>query len=236
MEKSASNFELNILKLGVHTFQLQKGDRFETNGRYFNYIPSTSENKGKGTYRRFSGRRDDISAKKYQKDVERADNIELIHDEFLSVGSDGTEWRKKVWEVQYAYKIDIPKNENIVLLSITLDWDLDGSMDRNKIYNWKFNTEEIEIERVTAGNYFLKKNHPITYHTQIPKTDMDIVHTRFDKYYIMCFMDDYNDMEQALFTYVENAIHNKIQSGHDIVRRETDNLNKFLLLKSKQGY
>ena len=49
-------------------------------------------------------------------------------------------------------------------------------------------------------------------------------------------MDDYNEMEQALFEYVEKTVNDKIQSGHDIVRKETDNLNKFLLLKSKQGY
>lgn len=237
--KTASNFELNVIKIGVHTFQLHKGDRFESNGSYFNYVPSTAENKGKGKRDRWTCRRDSISAKKYEKDVLRADNIELISDKPLSPNEPAdSEYnqknRMKVWEVKYAYKMELPKNENLVLLSIELGGKYSDDESKKQ---WEFKTEELSVKRVTAENYFLEKSCPIGYHNQIPKKDLNNVRVHYgNQYYVLCLMDDYNDMEIALFEYVQKAVNDKIQSGHDIVHRETNNLNKFLLLKSKQGY
>jgi hypothetical protein len=237
-EKSASNFELNVIKLGIHTFQLQKGDRFESNGHYFHYCPSTAENKGKGAYTRYSGRSNNISCKKYEKDVLRADNIELISDKPLSPNEPpDSEYnqknRMKVWEVKYAYKMELPKNENIVLLSIEMGGKYSDDESKKQ---WQFKSEELTVKRVTAENYFLENSCPIGYHSQIPKKDLNNVRVHYGQYYVLCLMDDYNDMELELFKFVEAAVNSKIATGHDIVRKETDNLNKFLLLKSKQGY
>jgi hypothetical protein len=232
-EKSASNFELNVIKLGIHTFQLVKGDRFESNGNYFHYVPSTAENKGKGSRSRYSGRSNNISAVKYKKDVLRADNIEMVRDDFQYTDSQGKEHRMQAWEVKYAYKQELPKNENLVLLSI----ELGGKYGFESKQQWEFKSEELEVKRVTAENYFLEKSCPIGHHSQIPKKDLNNVRVDYGStYYVLCLMDDYNDAELALFKFVEKAINNKIQTGHDIVQRETNNLNKFLLLKSKQGY
>lgn len=236
--KTASNFELNVIKIGVHTFQLVKGDRFESNGSYFHYIPSTAENKGKGKHDRWTGRRDSLSAKKYEKDVLRADNIELIKDVPLSSSEPAdSEYnianRLRTWEVKYAYKMELPKNENLVLLQI----ELGGRFGEEDKHQWVFKTEELPVKRVTAENYFLENHNPVDYKSQIPKKDLNNVRVRSnDNYYVLCLMDDYNDMEVLLFNYVEKAVNDKIQSGHDIVRRQTNNLNKFLLLKTKQGY
>lgn len=246
-EKKASNFELNVIKLGIHTFQLQKGDRFETNGNYFKYIPSTAENKGKGTRERWSGRRSDISCKKYEKDVLRAENIELVENKVIGFNSEeeaakeeearkAEGWkasRIKVYEVKYAYKMELPKNENLVILSIELS---DRYNENEEQRQWIFKSEELPVKRVTAENYFLERFNPVDYKSQIPKKDMNIVRHHYGQYYVLCMMDDYNDMEIALFDYVEKAVNDKIQTGHDIVQKETNNLNKFLLLKSKQGY
>ena len=245
-EKQASNFELNVIKLGIHTFQLQKGDRFESNGSYFHYIPSTAENKGKGTYYRYSGRRNEISAKKYEKDVLRADNIEQIADKLIGFKTEeeaaaeeekrkSENWkaaRLKVWEVKYAYKMELPKNENIVLLSI----ELGGRYSDEDKQQWEYNTQELEVKRVTAENYFLVGSNPITYRSQIPKSELNNVRVHYSRYYVLCLMDDFHEQEAALFKYVEDSVKGKIQTGHDIVRKETNNLNKFLLLKSKHAY
>lgn len=243
----ASNFELNVIKLGINTFQLVKGDRFESNGSYFHYVPSTAENKGKGKYRRWHGHSDNISAKKYEKDVLRADNIELVENRLLYPGTEAEAaaeeesrkaegWkanRLKVWEVKYAYKMELPKNENLVILSVEMGGQYSDDESKKQ---WEFKSEELPVKRVTAENYFLEKSCPIGYMSQIPKKDLNNVRVRYGTYYVLCMMDDYNDMELVLFDFVEKAIGNKIQTGHDIVRKETDNLNKFLLLKSKQGY
>lgn len=246
-DKPASNFELNVIKLGVHTLQLHKGDRFESNGDAFYYVPSTAENKGKGKYTRWSGRKDNLSAKKYEKDVLRADNIELISNKVLGFKTEeeaaaeeearkAEGWKARrllVYEVKYAYKMELPKNENLVLLQI----DLDGKFGEEDKQQWKFKSEELPVERITAGSYYLKTTSPIVHKNQILKTELNNVRVHFNNtYYVFCLMDDYNEQEIALFDYMENAINNKIQSGHDIVRKETNNLNKFLLLKSKQGY
>lgn len=244
--KLASNFELNVIKLGINTFQLSKGDRFESNGHYFSYIPIAPENKGKGVRDRWTGRRNAISAKKYEKDVLRADNIELVENKLIGFNTEeeaaaeeearkAENWkalRKKVWEVQYAYKMELPKNENIVLLCI----ELTGRIGEEEKHQWEFKTEELPVKRVTAENYFLEKYNPVEGKTQIPKKDLNIVRVHYTKYYVFCMMDDYNDMELELFKFVEDAIHTKIQSGHHIVRKETNNLNKFFLLKNNQGY
>jgi len=245
--KTASNFELNVIKIGVNTFQLHKGDRFESNGNYFHYIPSTAENKGKGKYYRYQGRHDSISAKKYEKDVLRADNIELVSNKLIGFKTEeeaaaeelaraAEGWkatRLSVWEVKYAYKTELPKNENLVLLLIELGGKYSDDESQKQ---WVFKTEELPVKRVTAENYFLETHNPVDYKSQIPKKDLNDVRVRYGNYYVLCLMDDYNEMEVELFKHVEKAVNDKIQSGHDIVRRETDNLNKFLLLKSKQGY
>lgn len=245
-EKQASNFELNVIKLGIHTFQLQKGDRFETNGYYFKYVPSTAENKGKGTRDRWSGRSSSISCKKYEKDVLRADNIELISDKLLGFNTEEEAaaeelsraeegWkasRLKVYEVKYAYKMELPKNENLVLLQV----ELGGKYGDEEKQQWEFSSEELPVKRVTAENYFLERHNPVDYKSQIPKKELNNVRGRYGKYYVLCLMDDYNEMELELFAFVEKAVIDKIQSGHEIVRKETNNLNKFLLLKTKQGY
>lgn len=225
----ASNFELNWIKLGVHIFNLVKGDRFESNGSYFNYVPSTAENKGKGKRYRYQGRTNNISAVKYKKDVLRADNIKQIKDELSYVDSQGKEHRMQVWEVQYAYKVEQPKNENIVCLIISND-----KYSSNK--GWEFKSEELEVKRETKENYFLEKSHPVTYHSQIPKSELNNVRVHYGTHYVLCLMEDYNEMELALFKAVEESQLAKIQNGHDIIKRETENLKRFEELKIKQGY
>ena len=245
-EKLASNFELNVIKLGINTFQLSKGDRFETNGHYFHYIPINAENKGKGARSRWSGRTSQYSCKKYEKDVLRADNIELIENLLQYPGTEeeaaaeeesrkAEGWkasRLKIYEVKYAYKMELPKNENLVLLSI----ELGGKYGDESKQQWEYKTEELPVKRVTAENYFLERHNPVDYKSQIPKKELNNVRVHYSKYYLLCMMDDFHEQETALFKFVENAVNSKIQSGHEIVRKETNNLNKFLLLKSKQGY
>lgn len=245
-EKTASNFELNVIKLGIHTFQLHKGDRFETNGHYFHYIPSTAENKGKGKHYRYQGRRDSISAKKYEKDVLRANNIELVSNTLIGFSTEEEAaaeelarkdegWkasRMLVYEVKYAYKMELPKNENLVLLTI----ELTGRFNDEEKHQWEYKTEELPVKRITAENYFLERYSPIDSRSQIPKKELNNVRVRYSKYYVLCMMDDFHEQETSLFEFVEKAVNDKIQTGHDIVRRETNNLNKFLLLKTKQGY
>lgn len=247
MEKQASNFELNILKIGVHTIQLVKGDRFESNGSAFNYVPSTKENMGKGTYIRWHGRSNTLSAKKYEKDVLRADNIELISEKLVGFKNEeeakaeeelrkAEKWKAtciRTWEVKYAYKIEIPKNENIVILTLELGGKY--SNDETKKV-WEFKTEELPVKRVTAEMYFLGKDNPVTYHSQIRKSELNNVRLHHDRYYVLCLMDDYDAMEMELFKFVEKAVNDKIEQGHAIVKRETINLNKFMDLKTKQGY
>ena len=246
-EKQASNFELNVIKLGIHTFQLSKGDRFESNGNYFKYIPIAPENKGKGSRSRWSGRSNDISAKKYEKDVLRADNIELIENKLIGFKTEkeaaaeeelrkAENWkasRLKVWEVQYAYKMELPKNENIVYLSIELGGRYSDDESKKQ---WEYTTKELEVKRVTAENYFLVGSNPATHRSQVPKAELNNVRVHYGNYYVLCLMNDFHEQEAALFKYVEQATKDKIQTGHDIVRKETDNLNKFLLLKSKHAY
>jgi hypothetical protein len=141
--------------------------------------------------------------------------------------------RMKVWEVKYAYKMELPKNENLVILSIEMGGKYSDDESKKQ---WQFKSEELPVKRVTAENYFLEKSCPIGFHSQIPKKDLNNVRVHYGQYYVLCLMDDYNDMELELFKFVEAAVNSKIATGHDIVRKETDNLNKFLLLKSKQGY
>jgi hypothetical protein len=233
MEKAASNFELNVIKLGVHTFQLMKGDRFESNGSYFHYVPSKANtaNQGKGKRRRFEGRANWHSCLKYQKDVLRADNIELISDELL--GTSGNH-RMKIWEVQYAFVQEMPKNENLILMCIELDNKYASDESKRA---WGFKTQELEVERKTEKQMFLKERDPISHSQRIENRELNIVRVRYgDEYYLFCMMEDYNDMETKLFEHVEKAVKDKIEHGHQIVKTETNNLNKFLLLKSKQGY
>lgn len=228
-ERKASNFELNFLKLGVHILHLMVGDRFESNGSTFNYVPcSASPNQNKGKYYRYQGRQNSISAFKYKKDVLRADNIEQIEDKFLYVDGTGHEHRNQIWEVKYAYKIELPKAENLICLSIELE-----TYGKKQ---WEFKTVELEIERETKENYFLKKSHPITHHSQIPKSELNNVRIRYNASHVLCKMEHYNEQELALFKAVEQHQLDKIQSGHDIIAKETENLSKFQELKTKQGY
>jgi hypothetical protein len=218
MEKQASNFELNWIKIGINIFNLVKGDRFQTNGKVFLYVPSTDENKGKGKRYRFQGRQNTISAVKYKKDVLRADNIKMIKDE------NGFQ----IYEVQYAYKVEHEKAENLICLQIAMD-DYGNK-------GWFFKTQELTVERETKENYFLTKSHPVTHHSQIPKTELNNVRGRYNTHHVICKMDDYNEMEVALFKAVEESQLSKIQSGHDIIKKETENLKRFNELKLKQGY
>jgi hypothetical protein len=225
----ASNFELNQIKLGIHTFQLVKGDRFETNGGYFNYVPCSPENKGKGKRSRWSGRSNNISAVKYKKDVLRADNIKLIKDEVTHTDSQGVEHRFQVWEVEYAYIVPKQELEKMLCLRITRDRFGDDK-------DWEYLTNELEVKRETKENYFLVQYEPVQCHSQILKSDMNIVRVHYNTHYVLCMMKDIHEMEAALFKAVEESQLSKIQSGHDIIKKETENLSKFQLLKSKQGY
>lgn len=235
MSDTASNFELNILKLGIHTFQLMKGDRFTSNGSYFHYEPcKDSPNTGKGKKYRYQARQNYHSAVKYEKDVKRADNIKLIKDEVLSIGGNGQPNKYMVWEVQYAYTVEIPKNENLILLSIELTNKYTD--DQNK-RQWEFKTQELEVQRVTDKQLFLKERDPISFSARIEKKDLNNVRARYgDEFYLFTMMEDYNEAEIMLVEYVEKVINDRIANAHEIIRVQTDNLNKFLLLKSKQGY
>jgi hypothetical protein len=170
-----------------------------------------------------------MSALKYKKDVLRADNIELVEDKLMWVDSSGKEHRQQVWEVKYAYKVELPKPENLISITIELD-----NYGENK--QWHFKTVELLVERETKENYFLKKSHPVTHHTQIPKTELNNVRVHYNRHYVICMMKNYNEQELALFQAVEASQLAKIQNGHDIIKRETENLDKFKELKLKQGY
>lgn len=232
-KEQASNFELNFIKLGIHNFQLMKGDRFESNGAYFHYIPcEENPNTGKGKHIRWRGRLNYHSAAKYRKDVERADNIELIKDEKTYIDSKEKQHYHKIWEVKYAYTVEIPKPDNIVQMVISLNSGYMKESDKT----WEFFVKELEIDRETEKQIIIKGS-TINHNSRIMKDELNIVRVRYGyDYYILGRMDDYNDMESKLIQYVENAIHEKIKTAHEIVQRETNNLNKFLLLKSKQGY
>lgn len=228
-EKKASNFELNYIKIGINVFHLHKGDKFTSNGSNFKYEPSTAENKGKGRrYDTYSGRSSSVSAMKYKKDVMRADNIELVEDRLMHIDSQGKEHRYKVWEVKYAYKIELDKPENLLSMVIRQD-----RYDNN---NWKFETSEMAVQRETKETFFLEKSHPVTYHSQIPKSTLDIVHTHYSDHYIIGKIDDYAVLEQKLFTYMENLTKERIVSAEEILQKRKDEYHQFLLFKSKNGY
>lgn len=99
------DIQLNVIHLNGNRFQLVKGDRFQSNGHTFHYIPSTAENKGKGKHYRLGGRADSVTAKKYWNDVLRATNIKCVIDRPVSSSEPAdSEYnvlnRWKEWEVQ----------------------------------------------------------------------------------------------------------------------------------------
>lgn len=229
--KPASNFELNVLKLGKNRFQLVKGDRFSSNGNSFNYQPSTSDNASKlpfSNYRRATS----ISAKKYQKDVERAENIKLISDKPLGEEKAGAEYnvhnRWRVWEVQYAYVQPVDSEEPLVAMVLELSW-----INQDK---WDFKVSRHEIERNTKETYFLKQHAPVTYLTKLSKTDLNKAAGGNHKFYIIGEFADYNDLEEKLFKFAEAAQYGYIQSAKDLLRKEEENLSKFLVVKKSQGF
>jgi hypothetical protein len=241
--KPASNFELNVLKLGINRFQLKKGDRFTSNGSYFQYEPSTDENKGKGTRRRWAGRSDTISAVKYQKDVLRADNIKLIIDRPLSHKTEeeakaeeelrkAEGWkasRYKVWEVQYAYEIPVDQIEQLVIMIIEKKWLSE---------KWEYRVVEHEVERETKELYFLKNHHPVSYHSKIEKKELDKVQVERggSVYHVIGKLDDYHENEIALFTRAEENQRAKIETAKALVVSEELNLDNVLKLKADNGF
>jgi hypothetical protein len=241
-----TDFELNVIKLGIHIFQLQKGDRFESNGSYFNYVPSAPENMGKGTRSRWYGRSNNISAKKYEKDVLRADNIKLIENKLIGFKTEeeaaaeeelrkAEGWkasRVKVWEVQYAYKIEKEEKEKLLLLLIKQE-----QKRFNEPYEWVYEQHQLEVQRETDKLLFLKKSMPITYHSKIEKTDLDNVHFHYDVNFMLCYMDDkFHENEAKLFAAVQKWKEDQIQSAKAKMEKETENLSKFQKLKQKHSY
>jgi len=239
-EKLASNFELNIMKIGINIYQLEAGDRFESNGHYFNYYPKSNDNRIKcprptGFYS--GNHRPSVSAKKFQKQVMKADNIELIQDKVTGVGANGKEHIYKVWEVKYAYKIEIPKHDTLLTLSVSLEWKYADNNDLNKRkHYWDFKTHELEVERITEQNLFLKKSHPVTYHSQIPKTELNIVHTHYSTHYIMGNVEDYAVLEVKLMKAVDEIIKERIKSAEANLQQKKDEQTLFQLFTSQQGY
>jgi hypothetical protein len=232
--KLASNFELNFLKLGKHRIQLVKGDRFTSNGHTFDYRPSTAENKGKGRRERWYGRHDEISAKKYQKDVLRADNIKLIIDRPLSPHSPAdseynvrNRWRE--WEVQYAYEVPEDDKEELVIMVVEKSYAKD---------EWAYRVEEFKVERETKETYFLEKNHPVTYHSKIPKGELNKVFT--DRggmvYHIIGQMEHYHENEIAIFNRAEENMRQHIVSAKEAVVKAETNLDNVLKLKHENGF
>lgn len=232
--KIASNFELNVMNLGKHRFQLVKGDRFTSNGNNFMYQPSTAENKGKGHYRRFSGRTDGVSALKYKKDVLRADNIKLVVDRPLSSNEPPdseynvhNRWRE--WEVQYAYVQPIDKAPPLVVMVVELGW-----MSKQ----WEYKITEVEIERQTKELIFLKLHHPVHYRSKIERNELNKVYTAKEgtQYHVCGIMDDYNENEIVLWEQVEKNQREKIESAKKLVIDENKHLDNVLKLKTKQGF
>jgi hypothetical protein len=235
IEKKASNFELNLIKIGVHTFQLHKGDRFTSNGSYFNYVPSTSENQAKLPFQYYR-RGTSISAVKYQKDVLRADNIELVvdkpfYDKDDSRHADPKAPRIQEWEVKYAYTQELPKFEQLVVLVVEKFW-----LAKEGENPYKFEALELDVKRVTKENLFLDKSHPVTYHSQIPKNELNKVLHDHSKSYIMGYMENYNDMELALFKGVTERIESQIKSAEEKLKTEKESLEQFKKFQKGQGY
>ncbi len=233
-EKLASNFELNVISLGKHRFQLVKGDRFTSNGATFDYNPSTQENKGKGKYYRYQGRESRISAKKYMKDVLRADNIKLIIDRPLSTSEPAdsdynvrNRWRE--WVVEYAYEQPKPEIEPLIIMIVELGW---------MSTEWTFKSGEYEVERETKEIYFLKKNNPANYRSKIMKTELNNVVTEKNGtlFYVVCELEHYDKNELALFTQVEKNQRAKIESAKALVIKEETNLDNVLKLKADNGH
>lgn len=242
-EKLASNFELNFLQLGKNRIQLVKGDRFTSNGHTFDYKPSTAENKGKGKQDRWSGRADTISAKKYQKDVLRADNIKLIIDRPLAHRTEaeakaeeearkGEGWkasRWKEWEVQYAYEAPAIEIEPLVVMFIRRDW-YDGT--------WSYKVVEMEVERETKELFFLKKSHPVSHHSKIEKGKIGqvIIENNGQDYHVIGKMENYHENEIALFNRAEENLRECIESAKQLVIKAETNLDNVQKLKQENGF
>ncbi len=232
-EKLASNFELNLIKIGVKRFQLFKGDRFVTNGAYFAYQPSTAENKAKLPFERYS-RHTTISAEKHKKDVLRADNIKLVVDK--QVG-ESTDFRWKEYEVQYAYTVPKEEREPLMCIVMSYDWQY---VDRNKMdekkFSWKISHTEMEIERETKVYVYVKNSPSNVYMNQVVKADYNKPQSHYGDHYIVCKLDDAVLMEDVLIKYVENLKKSAIESAKELVANATETLNKLLEFKKDMGY
>jgi hypothetical protein len=228
--KKASNFELNVLKLGVQRIQLAKGDRFTSNGAAFQYVPSTEENKSKMRFNHYR-RETSISAKKYQKDVERADNIELVIDRGLSRDEpDDSEYnvlnRWREWEVKYAYTQPAEEFEPLIIMIIS---DRDAG-------DWEFKAIEHKVVRDTKQQLHIRPYDPITCKNQIDKAELNKPATYYREHYLYCRIEDYDQMELELFKYAKQMLQEQIQNAKDLVKEREESLINFSLLKEKQGH
>lgn len=232
-EKPASNFELNLIKIGVHRFQLHKGDRFTTNGAYFAYQPSTAENKKKLPFSNYH-KHTTISAEKHKKDVLRAENIKLVIDRPLAEGSES---RYKEYEVQYAYEVPDEERDPLMCIGIELSWkyvDLDKNNEKN--YFWKITHTEMVVERETKMLYFVKDSPSGNYMNQIDKKVLNIVQTHYSQQFIVCKIEDAIEMEHKLVEYVEELQKSRIENAKQVLAETEKNLNRFYEFKKTVGY
>lgn len=246
-EKKASNFELNRIKLGKHDIQLSVGDRFVTNGSHFSYQPcKDSDGKKVLVYKNYN-RPTMVSAKKYEKDVLKADNIELVVDRWLY---DGTEeqmraeiekrkhenWqpsRYREYEVKYVYQQPAASEriENLICLYL-----IDGQS------GIEFKSTELKVERETKECFFLKDNQPISHHTKIEKKTINEVispetyHFHVStKRLIMCRIEDYHEAHTKLFAAYEAMVNNHLRGYEQQVLRQKERITTFVKLKQEQG-
>lgn len=230
-EKLASNFELNVISLGVHRFQLEKGDKFELRNDMFNYDPQ-GKNKNKGQYRQYRGRTNTHSAKKYMKDVMRADNIELVLDEPWVPHIPEDKRRHKIWVVNHAYVIPAEEHESLYIQIVEHGngWADDG--------DWTYKVEERKIKKITEETIFLEKDCPITYHSKIGKNEMGkaTVGRHNGTYFIYSRMEDFDECEMKLMNGIEEMRLKRIASTEQKLKEEKEALEEFAKLKKERGY
>jgi hypothetical protein len=236
-EKLASNFELNFLKLGKHTFQLEKGDHFWTNGNVFVYEPIGGENRNKLP---FSGYRQarTISCKKYEKDILRADNIELVEErpgysdpkENAERNKDGR-YNYKKWEVKYAYKMPEVEKDQLHILIITKN-----SYPKTEKDFYEYNVAVVTVERETEQQLFVNPYNPMNAHSRIEKKELNVVQSEWRGLYIITKFDDYHEAEIALFKAYEEKLKEAVESAKKHLEASEIGLKNFDHLKRKQGF
>lgn len=230
----ASNFELNRIKLGKDDIQLEVGDRFITNGAFFDFKPKPKGANQKFLRWRTWDRESSRSALKYKKDVLRADNIELVLERSIGDNPKNKDWKE--YEVKYVYQQPAIADslENVLCLWINEDF-------HHKI---TYQTKELKVERETKEMIFLGEDQPITYYKKIAKKDfnrvinpdrLSLTARLSSRLLIMCRIDDIHEAQDKLFVAYDKLLHDRYQIALNEATAATNKINEFKSLKEAQG-